>query len=211
MQQSSLCSTSHASCVERAKETLFKTSSAMRRESRFCLRRGERRHSRSLLSCSPRQDKIQQQWRNHVVVSVSAYYGVISTSDDAELALNVASQLASTAFMTGVAAFAAYFLSLRQAAFEDRTHETTACPRCEGRRVEPCHCRRWSDNSNQTDIGCSSCNKSGYMACRSCRGGGTAVPIKARIYVPVDSPGQGMNRITLTSPQSAAVAASAAA
>jgi hypothetical protein len=38
---------------------------------------------------------------------------------------------------------------------------------------------RWSDG----DAGCGTCRNTGYMACRSCRGGGTAVPIKATIPV----------------------------
>jgi hypothetical protein len=40
-------------------------------------------------------------------------------------------------------------------------------------------CARWSDG----DAGCGTCRNTGYMACRSCRGGGTAVPIKATIPV----------------------------
>ncbi len=53
------------------------------------------------------------------------------------------------------------------------------CPACEGRGYEPCMCARWSDG----DAGCGTCRNTGYMACRSCRGGGTAVPIKATIPV----------------------------
>jgi hypothetical protein len=49
------------------------------------------------------------------------------------------------------------------------------CPQCQGSGYEECMCRRWSDG----DVGCSTCSKTGYMACRSCRGGGTAVPILA--------------------------------
>lgn len=129
--------------------------------------------------------------------------------------LDLASQIASSAVLTAVAAALAYFLSMREAAYQvsataplateyleydstnllsalplihsilsskDRSNNQSPCPRCEGRRVEPCVCNRWSDGGQ--DIGCSSCKKSGMMPCRSCRGGGTAVPIKARIYVP---------------------------
>ncbi|GBF92048.1 hypothetical protein Rsub_04395 [Raphidocelis subcapitata] len=52
-----------------------------------------------------------------------------------------------------------------------------ACPACEGRGVEPCACTRWSDG----DAGCRSCRNSGLTQCRSCGGGGTAVPIKVTI------------------------------
>lgn len=51
------------------------------------------------------------------------------------------------------------------------------CPSCGGRGFEPCMCTRWSDG----DVGCGSCSKTGYMRCRSCGGGGKAVPIKATI------------------------------
>lgn len=51
------------------------------------------------------------------------------------------------------------------------------CPTCEGRGYEPCACTRWSDG----DAGCRSCSNSGYSQCRSCGGGGTAVPIKVTI------------------------------
>lgn len=51
------------------------------------------------------------------------------------------------------------------------------CPTCNGRGYEPCACTRWSDS----DVGCNSCRQTGYMQCRSCGGGGTAVPIKVAI------------------------------
>jgi hypothetical protein len=50
---------------------------------------------------------------------------------------------------------------------------------CNGRGYEPCMCTRWSDG----DAGCNSCTHTGYMRCRSCGGGGTAVPIKVTIPV----------------------------
>lgn len=63
-----------------------------------------------------------------------------------------------------------------------RSSDSRPCPNCEGRRVEPCVCTRWSDG----DAGCSSCGNSGMMACRACRGGGTAVPIKVTLPVRAD-------------------------
>ena len=41
----------------------------------------------------------------------------------------------------------------------------------------PCICQRWSDS----DVGCATCNGRGLMACNSCGGGGTAVPITAKL------------------------------
>jgi hypothetical protein len=51
------------------------------------------------------------------------------------------------------------------------------CSTCEGTGLVPCVCNRWSDG----DRGCSICRGSGRMACPSCGGGGTAVPIVARV------------------------------
>ncbi|PRW57310.1 chaperone dnaJ [Chlorella sorokiniana] len=53
------------------------------------------------------------------------------------------------------------------------------CESCGGSGVVPCWCNRWSDG----DGGCSTCQGSGRMICSSCRGGGTAVPIQAKIYI----------------------------
>lgn len=104
--------------------------------------------------------------------------------------VSMTSQIISTAVTTGVAAVAAWFLAGREASVEqDRSNTPGACPRCEGSRYEPCVCLRWSDGADNS--GCSSCNKTGYMPCRDCRGGGTAVPIKARIYVPSGQQGGG--------------------
>ncbi len=54
-----------------------------------------------------------------------------------------------------------------------RDQSAEPCPRCSGQGYEPCMCTRWSDG----DAGCSTCSKTGYMPCRSCRGGGTAIPV----------------------------------
>ncbi|PNW77335.1 hypothetical protein CHLRE_10g432100v5 [Chlamydomonas reinhardtii] len=50
------------------------------------------------------------------------------------------------------------------------------CPVCGGSGFEECLCSRWSDG----DVGCNSCSKTGYMRCRGCGGGGTAVPLMVR-------------------------------
>jgi len=51
------------------------------------------------------------------------------------------------------------------------------CATCGGSGLEDCACRRWSDG----DVGCSTCGGSGKSTCRSCNGGGTAVPIAAKV------------------------------
>lgn len=53
------------------------------------------------------------------------------------------------------------------------------CSTCEGTGKVACVCNRWSDG----DTGCSICGGSGKMACPSCHGGGTAVPIAAKVAV----------------------------
>lgn len=51
------------------------------------------------------------------------------------------------------------------------------CPSCGGSGLQPCFCTKWSDG----DVGCSSCSSSGWTKCKSCGGGGLAVPIKVSI------------------------------
>lgn len=53
------------------------------------------------------------------------------------------------------------------------------CSTCGGTGTVECWCSRWSDG----DGGCSTCGGSKRMVCSSCRGGGTAVPIEARIQI----------------------------
>jgi hypothetical protein len=38
-------------------------------------------------------------------------------------------------------------------------------------------CTRWSDG----DVGCPSCNYTGFTRCKACGGGGNAVPIALRV------------------------------
>ena len=56
------------------------------------------------------------------------------------------------------------------------------CDTCNGSGTVECWCSRWSDD----DRGCSTCRGSGRMVCSSCRGGGTAVPIEARLIIRKD-------------------------
>lgn len=91
--------------------------------------------------------------------------------------VSTVSQLASTAAV----AYGAYVLLSQQsmAPEQDRLEQRNQepCPVCSGTGFEPCMCRKWSDG----DVGCSSCNKSGYMRCRGCGGGGTAVPLLVKV------------------------------
>lgn len=88
------------------------------------------------------------------------------------------SQMASAA---GFAIGAIWFsreLALEQ---ERNNQNTERCNTCQGTGRVPCICQRWSDN----DVGCASCNNSGFAVCNDCRGGGTKVPVArvAPIYV----------------------------
>eukprot|EP00878_Enallax_costatus_P000343 GHUV01000424.1.p1 GENE.GHUV01000424.1~~GHUV01000424.1.p1 ORF type:complete len:143 (+),score=22.98 GHUV01000424.1:257-685(+) len=86
----------------------------------------------------------------------------------------------SLVLSTLAAGVAAYYLSKHMDSVEQDQLQTTSrrpCPTCSGSGYEACHCTRWSDG----DVGCSSCGRSGVMKCRSCGGGGTAVPIKVTI------------------------------
>ena len=53
------------------------------------------------------------------------------------------------------------------------------CETCNGTGYVECWCSRWSDG----DGGCSTCRGTQRMVCSSCRGGGTAVPIEARLII----------------------------
>lgn len=90
--------------------------------------------------------------------------------------VNIASQLVSTLTVTAVGI---WLLRKELMLEQDRLHTSSEepCPSCGGSGYEPCACTRWSDG----DVGCSTCRKTGYMRCRSCGGGGTAVPIKVSI------------------------------
>jgi len=81
-------------------------------------------------------------------------------------------------FVNSSLAVMAYFVF--QELLGDRSPKSgRECPSCQGTGVEACFCTRWSDGDN----GCSSCNMTGKMPCRACRGGGTAVPIALEIYM----------------------------
>lgn len=54
------------------------------------------------------------------------------------------------------------------------------CETCKGTGKVECFCTRWSDGDRS---GCGTCGGSLLADCPSCRGGGTAVPIEAKVYI----------------------------
>lgn len=86
----------------------------------------------------------------------------------ASAAQGISAVVASVAVCWGAVA-----LSRTVAPEQDQLHGREACPACGGTGYETCFCTKWSDG----DVGCSACAQTGYMKCRSCGGGGTAVPI----------------------------------
>ena len=67
---------------------------------------------------------------------------------------------------------------------QNNTEGQEVCPKCRGSGVIECFCRKWSDN----DVGCGTCGGTGKMVCNSCNGGGTAVPIEARVHIQPSRP-----------------------
>lgn len=94
-----------------------------------------------------------------------------------------ASQLASFLGCALAAAWVGLQLKMEQDAIEQQEGRRE-CDTCSGTGRVPCICLRWSDR----DVGCGACAGSGQMECTSCGGGGTAVPIEAKVYV--KGPGQ---------------------
>lgn len=88
-----------------------------------------------------------------------------------------ASQVASFLGCALAAAWVGLQLKMEQDAMEREGRRE--CETCAGSGVVPCICTRWSDR----DVGCGACGGSGMMECTSCGGGGTAVPIEAKVYV----------------------------
>ncbi|KAL6766255.1 hypothetical protein ACKKBG_A35285 [Auxenochlorella protothecoides x Auxenochlorella symbiontica] len=91
-----------------------------------------------------------------------------------ESSFNLVSQVATASIWSAVAWFG-YQFAMQQA--QPTREGQQECSTCGGTGKVPCLCNRWSDG----DVGCSTCGYSGKMPCSSCRGGGTAVPILARI------------------------------
>ena len=68
------------------------------------------------------------------------------------------------------------------AAVQNNNEGQQVCPKCRGTGVVECFCKRWSDNG-KNEAGCGTCRGSGKMVCNACNGGGTAVPIEARVHI----------------------------
>lgn len=77
---------------------------------------------------------------------------------------------------------ALFQLSYPVAAMQNNNEGQQSCPKCRGTGVVECICKRWSDNGKM-DAGCGTCGGSGKMVCNACNGGGTAVPIEARVHI----------------------------
>lgn len=63
---------------------------------------------------------------------------------------------------------------------EKGTGSERKCETCNGTGKVECYCTRWSDGDR---TGCATCRGSLLADCPSCRGGGTAVPIQAKVYI----------------------------
>lgn len=99
---------------------------------------------------------------------------MLATSpSEATFLIQAASAVAwtSAVFMAG-----RLFLGQQSQAEEEPRQE---CESCKGTGYVECWCSRWSDD----DSGCGTCRGSGMMVCSSCRGGGTSVPILAKLVI----------------------------
>lgn len=92
-------------------------------------------------------------------------------------------QVISTLVVSAAACLGAVFLSQNLEPQQGRLQGREPCPACGGTGYEVCFCSKWSDG----DAGCNTCGHTGYMRCRSCGGGGTAVPLP--ITVRKEGPG----------------------
>jgi hypothetical protein len=93
--------------------------------------------------------------------------------------INIVSQVAS-AIAWAAAAYLGYQLVLQQDSVDGGPR--TECETCNGTGQVPCICTRWSDAAGDK-TGCGACGGTRQMACTKCGGGGTAVPIEARVYI----------------------------
>jgi hypothetical protein len=88
------------------------------------------------------------------------------------------SSIATT--VQGVAWVSALLYAYTVLAPQTAARDERACETCGGSGYVECFCTRWSDGD---DRGCGSCGGSLNTVCKSCRGGGTAVPIEARVLI----------------------------
>ncbi|KAK9835488.1 hypothetical protein WJX74_001354 [Apatococcus lobatus] len=110
--------------------------------------------------------------------SAAAFAGDISSFSSASggLSYETLQQLTSVlGFLIGAGWFAYQFSQTKG----DASEGMRECPTCHGSGTVECVCTRWADG----DVGCGICGGSGRMVCQSCKGGGTGVPISARMYI----------------------------
>lgn len=105
---------------------------------------------------------------------------VVSAAFDGDSSSALVQAGVQAAAWAGVAIYALTVFSGRGKEQPEDGPPQRECEVCEGTGYVACWCNRWSDGSAG---GCSTCSGSGRMVCSSCRGGGTAVPIKARVYI----------------------------
>lgn len=96
---------------------------------------------------------------------------------DGDSSYQALSQMASGVGLAIGAAWVGWEM-LRDQGESDSQHGRQECPTCGGTGMVECMCNRWSDG----DKGCGACRGSGMMTCQACGGGGTAVPITAKLY-----------------------------
>lgn len=98
---------------------------------------------------------------------------------DAPSVVTLVGQVAS-AGAWALAAWMGYQVAIQQ----DVTRQSgeKECEVCHGTGYVECFCTRWSDSAGDKS-GCGTCRGSRRMSCTGCGGGGTGVPIEARVYI----------------------------
>lgn len=102
-------------------------------------------------------------------------YGFSELSEPVSTVGVLLTQLASALAWAAVA-----YLGYKVAFQDERPSPGTECETCGGTGVVDCFCTRWSDGDR---TGCSACDGTLKTICHSCRGGGTRVPIEAKVYI----------------------------
>ena len=113
------------------------------------------------------------------VVTAFGGYGAAASLDSPSV-VTLISQVASAAAWAA-AVWLGYQLKLQQDSERQGQRE---CDTCGGSGLVECFCMRWSDGDKS---GCGTCCGTRKMACSSCRGGGMAVPIEAKVYIKRES------------------------
>ena len=106
---------------------------------------------------------------------VIMHYGFSELSEPVATVGVLLTQLASALAWAAVA-----YLGYKVAFQDERPSPGTECETCGGTGVVDCFCTRWSDGDR---TGCSACDGTLKTICYSCRGGGTRVPIEAKVYI----------------------------